>query len=303
MPLEFALRPRFDLERPAPRRRLSGFQLHPLVLPIGAYWFALAGLAYALFIHRAPVDVAERAVGSGDSPGTNARSSEPPIQSPSSADAQADTIQVPAMQEPNPVAWAAPQDEPLPDQDLDAQDLDSVSREPAVSADDRVNRKRASRQTPPPIARAEVSSPVRPLESEPVDEPAPPRPALARAVEPAQSPRGEVHTGPLPSCESAAAGGNQNIDLGSARGAPDLTRDAFAGVLEHGAYLTRCAIPRRTALEICAAVRNGAVVGVTVTTEPRDPAINACVRRAVSTLRFPLNSQLDITRTRFEGVR
>jgi hypothetical protein len=306
MPLEFALRSRFDLTRPAPRRRLSGFQLHPLVLPIGAYWFALAGLAYALFIHRAPVDVAERAVGSGDSPGTNAPS-EPAIQSPSSAGmSQTDTIQGPAKQEPNPVPWVEPlQDEPRSDQDLDAQDLDSVSRsrEPADTADDRVNRKRVSRQTPPPVVQDEVSAKARSLEHTPVDEPAPPRSELAREAEPEQSPRGETQTGSLPSCEAAAATANQSIDLGSARGAPDLTRDAFAGVLEHGAYLTRCAIPPRTALEVCAAVRDGAVVGVTVTTEPRDAAINACVRRAVTALRFPRSSQLDITRTRFDRVR
>jgi hypothetical protein len=45
------------------------------------------------------------------------------------------------------------------------------------------------------------------------------------------------------------------------------------------------------------------VIGVTVTSEPRDPAINACVRRAVTTLRFPRSSQVDITRTRFDRVR
>ena len=309
MPLEFALRPRFDLTRPAPRRRLSALRLHPLVVPIGAYWLALAGLAYA-FILPAPVDVAERGVVSGDSPGTNAPSSEPAIQSPSSAGtARTDIIEVPAKQEPNPVPSAEPlQDEPLHDepvseQDLDAQDLDSVSREPADSADARLNRKRTSRQAPPPVAEDEVSAPARSLEPEPDEEPARPRDELAKEVESKPSQRDETQTGSLPSCESAAATANQSIDLGSARGAPDLTRDAFAGVLEHGTYLTRCAIPARSALEICAAVRDGAVVGVTVTTEPRNPAINACVRRAVSTLRFPRNSQLDITRTRFDGVR
>jgi hypothetical protein len=111
----------------------------------------------------------------------------------------------------------------------------------------------------------------------------------------------DTPTSSLPSCESAAAAGNQTVDLRSARGAPDLTRDAFAGVLENGAYLNRCAIPPRTALEICAAVQDGKVVGVSVTTEPRNEAINGCVRRAVAGLRFPRSSQLDVTRTRFEA--
>jgi hypothetical protein len=104
----------------------------------------------------------------------------------------------------------------------------------------------------------------------------------------------------LPSCESAAANANETIDLGSRRGAPDLTRDAFAAVLDGGAYLAHCAVPARTALEICAAVRDGKVIGVSATTSPRSPAINACVRSAVAALRFPQNSRLDVTHTRFE---
>jgi hypothetical protein len=107
----------------------------------------------------------------------------------------------------------------------------------------------------------------------------------------------------LPSCESAAASANQSIDLGGGRGGPDLTRDAFARVLENGSYLAGCALPARTALEICAAVQDGKVVGLSVQTEPRDPAMAACVRRAVSALRFPRNPSLDVTRTRFEAQR
>ncbi len=52
-----------------------------------------------------------------------------------------------------------------------------------------------------------------------------------------------------------------------------------------------------------AAVQNGKVVGVTVTTEPRDARINACVRRAVTSLRFPRSPGLDVTRTRFDRER
>jgi hypothetical protein len=308
MPLEFALRPRFDLERPSRRRRLSWLRLHPLILPIGAYWLAAAGLTYA-FIRPASVEVAvaaEHGLGSGDSSGIDTPSSGPPIQSPiSAATARSDVNQDPTEQEqepdpPDPV----PPAEPLQDEPPSQQELDSVSR---MTADDR---QRPSRQAQPPVAQhkpsqSEVRQKARSLEPEPgpVEDPAPRRAELERELESEQNPRGEVHTGSLPSCENAAATANQTIDLGSARGAPDLTRDAFAGVLEHGTYLTQCAIPARTALEVCAAVRDGAVVGVTVTTEPRDPAINACVRRAVTTLRFPRNSQLDITRTRFEPVR
>jgi hypothetical protein len=107
----------------------------------------------------------------------------------------------------------------------------------------------------------------------------------------------------LPSCESAAASANEVMEFGADRGAPDLTRDAFASVLENGAYLARCAVPATTALEICAAVQDGRVVGVSVVTQPRNPALGACVRGAVAALRFPHSARLDVTRTRFEATR
>ncbi len=105
----------------------------------------------------------------------------------------------------------------------------------------------------------------------------------------------------MPSCESAAATANQDIDLRAGPGAPDLTRDAFAPVLENGSYLSHCAIPARTALAICVAVQDGKAVGVSVTTEPQSAAINACVRRSVAGLRFPRSARLDVTHTRFEA--
>jgi hypothetical protein len=312
MPLEFALRPRFDLNRPAPRRRFSSLRLHPLVVPIGTYWLAAAGLTYA-FIRSASVDVADAAehgLRTGDSSGRNAAWDEPPIESPISAGvAAADIIPAPPTQEqePAPVPVAEPlhdeplHDEPLQDQPPAQRDLESVSR--AVAE----NRKHLPPQ-PPPAADSDedeigIGASARSVEPKAVEAHAQLGHEPVREVEPEQNPSVPAQTGSLPSCESAAAAATQTIDLGSARGAPDLSRDAFAGVLEHGRYLARCAITPRTALEICAAVRDGKVVGVTVTTEPRDPAINACVRRAVTTLRFPRSSQLDVTRTRFERVR
>jgi hypothetical protein len=300
MPLEFALRPRFDLKRPAPRRRLSWPRLHPLILPIGAYWLAAAGLTYSL-IRSTSVNAAgaaERDVASDDPSWTDAPASEPPIQSPISAStSQADITQRPNLRQPEPRPETTPLAEPPRDEPPPRRDLDSVSR--TVAEDP----KRLSRQAPAPAADDESAALARMFQPEPFEGPAEPQRGLARDSESDPSPKAAAQAGSLPSCESAAATANQTIDVGSARGAPDLTRDAFAGVLEHGAYLTPCSIPPRIALEICAAVQNGKVVGVTVTTDPRDPAINACVRRAVSALRFPRNSQLDVTRTRFERVR
>ena len=298
MPLEFALRPRFDLKRPARRRRFSWLRLHPLIAPIGAYWLAAAGLTYA-FVRSASVNVAGAAEPGSDSGDTSTSTSvawgAPSVHEPATADTALPDVVEPQQQpepmpEPTPVV-APPEDEPLPEPVPESAPR-AVARAPEPPM-----------QRPPARAAADdLDALTRTFEPEPREEALPQR-EPERNLEPAPSPKPESQTGSLPSCEGAAATANQTIDVGSSRRAPDLTRGAFAGVLEHGAYLTPCSIPPRTALEICAAVQNGTVVGVTVTTEPRDAAISACVRRAVANLRFPRSPELDVTRTRFERER
>jgi hypothetical protein len=105
------------------------------------------------------------------------------------------------------------------------------------------------------------------------------------------------------SCENAIARNNEHIAIGGARGPSDITREAYAGILQNGRYLSGCSIPDRTVFEICAAVRDGRAVGITVTSSPQNASLNACVRRAVSRLKFPQNPRLDVTHTRFDAVR
>jgi hypothetical protein len=119
-------------------------------------------------------------------------------------------------------------------------------------------------------------------------------PAAARPVRHARS--------TLPSCESAVAKASNEWDLTAARGAPDLSRDTYAAVLENGAYLSHCAVPGGTALDICAAVQKGRAVGITVVAHPADPQVSGCVKAAVESLSFPSHQRLDVTRTHFEAV-
>ena len=105
-------------------------------------------------------------------------------------------------------------------------------------------------------------------------------------------------------CESVLAAEGDQIDLTSARrAAPDVSREAYAAILENGSYLSSCAIPDGTAVEVCAAVRQGRSIGVTVVTVPPDARVNTCVRGKVASLAFPTSSRLDVTRTRFEPLR
>jgi hypothetical protein len=108
--------------------------------------------------------------------------------------------------------------------------------------------------------------------------------------------------GPVVSCEAAVARNNEQITLGGPRAPADITREAYAGILQNGRYLSGCRIPDRSVFEICAAVKDGRAVGITVVSTPASAELNACVRRAVARLQFPSNPKLDVTHTRFDAV-
>lgn len=147
----------------------------------------------------------------------------------------------------------------------------------------------AGGSSPAPAARAPVAA-VSPSFERERDEAAPAEDRRAK--------------GAVGSCEAAAATANDEVDLTKAGSrAPDVTRDAYASLLDNGRYLAGCRIPNHVRFEICAAVRDGRAVGVTVTTTPRNAGVAACVRAAVSRLSFPVSPRLDVTRTRFEATR
>lgn len=100
------------------------------------------------------------------------------------------------------------------------------------------------------------------------------------------------------SCEGAQARYVEEMRIGD-KGPPDLSVAQFGAVLNNGSYLNGCGVPADTKLNVCAAVQNGRAVGVTVTANPRNPAIEACVAGRVRGLSFPSNPRLDVTRTSF----
>jgi eukaryotic-like serine/threonine-protein kinase len=55
--------------------------------------------------------------------------------------------------------------------------------------------------------------------------------------------------------------------------------------------------------EVCAAVKDGRAIGITVVSTPPSAQLNSCVRRAVAHLKFPQNSRMDVTHTRFDAAR
>ncbi len=295
MALEFALRPRIDLERPAPRRRRG--RLPRFALLMAAYWAGMAGATVVLL--RIMKEAPEPALVALD---TDEPAAEPAAENPAEVDdaveantqtaapAQATVAspEPPAAFRAEPSAGPSPPEPPLRSTRLAPEPLPRSTRlapQPLPRVELRVS------ELP---ARVDSRTPERRLR------PAPLEGVAARSTEPA---RAEPPPTSLPSCETAAASANETLDLRGAPGAPDLPREAFAAVLDDGAYLAACALPPGTALDICAAVQDGKVVGVSASTEPRNPALNACARRAVAGLRFPSNPRLDVTRTRFDAAR
>jgi len=117
---------------------------------------------------------------------------------------------------------------------------------------------------------------------------------LLPAIEPART------TG---SCEAAIARNNEEIAIGGPSAPPDVSRESYASILQNGSYLAACRIPDRTVFEICAAVKDGRAVGITVVSNPADAGVNACVRSAVARLKFPNSPRLDVTHTRFDAAQ
>lgn len=141
------------------------------------------------------------------------------------------------------------------------------------------------------------------------DDPAPvrheePKDAPREAPEERRMPRPPPSPRSVSSCEAAVASASEDMDFTKSRGgAPDVTRGAYAALLEHGSYLLPCSVPAGTALDVCAAVRDGRAVGITVVARPADARVSACVRNAVAAMTFPKSPRLDVTRTRFDASR
>ncbi len=99
-------------------------------------------------------------------------------------------------------------------------------------------------------------------------------------------------------CEQAREQYVEEVDL-QGGGAADLRADDFGRVLNHGAYLEPCDVPQSSHLRICAAVREGAAVGVTVALEPPAPETEVCVAKQVRGLTFPSHPKMDFVTVRF----
>jgi hypothetical protein len=293
-----------------------------LAVPAAGYWLFMAALTYFFAnLGPHPLEAFASEPGARAEPASPASPRQPPLApppvaelAPSVAEATEPTPEPQPQPQPSPTAGAAAQSEPDPD-----------------GADDRIARRTAelAARAEPPGEPAPVAGVLPPLAEGPSPPPFPeftdtslaPRrqraadgPRIDSLFDPAREPpatsppessapeRGREPPVAVTSCEAAIARNNEQLEIGGPRRPADITREAYANILQNGRYLAGCRVPDRTVIEICAAVRDGRAVGVTVVSNPPRAALDACVRGAVVRLAFPKNERLDVTHTRFDAV-
>ena len=102
-----------------------------------------------------------------------------------------------------------------------------------------------------------------------------------------------------PTCEQAIDQNNDELGLGK-KGQADLTSDEIAAVLNQGTYLAECEVPSDAEVSVCAAIKEGRAVGVTVALRPSSPDAERCVAGRVRALGYPSHPKLDVARTTFK---
>lgn len=99
-------------------------------------------------------------------------------------------------------------------------------------------------------------------------------------------------------CEEARDQNVEEVTIGASSG-PDLSARDLGAVLNNGQYLDACGVPNGARVSVCAAVKQGAVVGVTIGMDPADPEVEKCVAAEVRKLTFPVHPKMDIVKTQF----
>lgn len=101
------------------------------------------------------------------------------------------------------------------------------------------------------------------------------------------------------SYEQALASNVQEINMGAGRGGPDLSDAQLSAPMRSGAFLSACGTPNSTKVTVKVAVKNGRAVGVSVSTNPSNPAIASCIDRHVRGLSWPPHPKMDTLTTSY----
>ena len=94
------------------------------------------------------------------------------------------------------------------------------------------------------------------------------------------------------SYEAALASNKEEINFG-AKGGPDLTDGQLSAPMKNASFISGCGAPESMKVTVRVAVKNGRAWGVTVSTNPPNQGVAACVDRHVRGLAWPSNPKMD----------
>jgi eukaryotic-like serine/threonine-protein kinase len=101
------------------------------------------------------------------------------------------------------------------------------------------------------------------------------------------------------SYEAVLNGANQEVTMGQAAGAPDLTDAQLRAPLRYASFVVSCGAPDSMKVTVRVAVRMGRAMGVTVTTNPPSGGVAACIDHAVRGLRWAESAKTDFVTTNY----
>lgn len=100
------------------------------------------------------------------------------------------------------------------------------------------------------------------------------------------------------SYEQARASYNQEITMGG-KGVPDLTNAQLEAPMKSVSFISGCGAPEGMRVTVKVAVKDGRAVGVSVSTNPSNATVAACVDRHVRALSWPRNAKMDFLTTSY----
>ncbi len=100
------------------------------------------------------------------------------------------------------------------------------------------------------------------------------------------------------SCEKAQDENPQEIKMGGKQ-TKDLTAEQLGQPMKTSSFMAGCGLPDSSNAEICAAVKNGKPLGVSVKVNPANNKVAACIDRSVRKLSFPKSEKLDVVKQTF----
>jgi hypothetical protein len=110
---------------------------------------------------------------------------------------------------------------------------------------------------------------------------------------PAPHVRRRHYAGPSgPSYESALDSNNQQVAIGTNAG-HDLSDAQLSAPMSDGSFLDECGTPENMSITVKVAVKMGRAVGVSVSTEPSDRDVAACIDHRVRALSWPASPKMD----------